>query len=209
MPKMKSFAFFCILGGLQGVTLAQNLLVNGDFEAGNTGFSSDYVYAPGGNSTEGQYTVRNNPGGWNGAFFNIPDHTSGTGLYMVVNGATTGNLAVWRQSVSVVANQQYTFGAWVSSAVGGGPANLILRVDGQEVGSSFVAPQNTGSWVNWTQVLTATSTGNSTIEIVNTSLSAFPNDFYIDDVSLEAVPEPATLVALGLGAVAMLRRRSR
>ena len=26
--------------------MAQNLVVNGDFEAGNTGFSNDYLYSP-------------------------------------------------------------------------------------------------------------------------------------------------------------------
>lgn len=32
---------------------------------------------------------------------------------------------------------------------------------------------------------------------------------YYDDVSLEAVPEPATMVAIGLGAAALIRRRSK
>src|SRR6266704_2435027 len=35
--------------------LAQNLLINGDFEAGNTGFTSGYTYSPGAIEPQGTY----------------------------------------------------------------------------------------------------------------------------------------------------------
>ena len=35
-----------------------NLVPNGDFEAGNTSFTSDYSYSPGGNGVEAQYACR-------------------------------------------------------------------------------------------------------------------------------------------------------
>jgi hypothetical protein len=69
-----------------------SLITNGDFEARNSGFTSQYTFAPGGNSTEGEYTVRADPQHWNGAFNATPDHTAGTGNMLVVNGATSGNL---------------------------------------------------------------------------------------------------------------------
>ncbi|HXR51092.1 MAG TPA: hypothetical protein VN762_03055, partial [Steroidobacteraceae bacterium] len=69
-----------------------NLVTNGDFEAGNSGFTSAYAYAlppnlGGSNTVEGQYTVASNPYPWNGLFISSGDHTSGQGLMMVANGA--------------------------------------------------------------------------------------------------------------------------
>ena len=39
----------------------QNLLINGSFESGNTGFTSDYTHAPGNISPQGTYDVVRNP----------------------------------------------------------------------------------------------------------------------------------------------------
>ena len=60
-----------------------NLVVNGDFELGNTGFSSDYTYVadiPGNQSEmvpEGTYTVINNPNLVHTGFSACNDHTPG------------------------------------------------------------------------------------------------------------------------------------
>ena len=54
-----------------------SIILNGDFEAGNSLFTSGYAYTPVFNTTEGQYTVRRDPQNWNGAFFAMPDHTFG------------------------------------------------------------------------------------------------------------------------------------
>lgn len=43
MKSRLTATFFCL--ALSGISQA-SLITNGDFEAGNTGFSSDYVYAP-------------------------------------------------------------------------------------------------------------------------------------------------------------------
>ncbi|MFN9970120.1 MAG: hypothetical protein ACK58T_09510, partial [Phycisphaerae bacterium] len=86
-----------------GTAHAQNVVINGDFEASNTGFTTAYSFAPGGNSTEGQYTIRSNPAGWNGSFRSTGDHTSGNGLMMVVNGQDLATpILMWGQSVNVV-----------------------------------------------------------------------------------------------------------
>ncbi len=196
---------FTIIGVAGAVASQANLFANPGFELGNTGFSSDYVFATG-NSSEGQYTVSSTPSTFNGAFFNIPDHTSGTGKYMVINGATSGSPAVWRQTVSVVPSQTYKFSVWTSTAVGGGPAVLQLKVNGSSVGSTFTLNNNVGTWDEWMVTWNSGVSTSGTFEIVNSNLSTFPNDFYLDDVSL-VVPEPATMTVIGMGALALLRRR--
>lgn len=45
--------------------------------------------------------------------------------------------------------------------------------------------------------------------VLNTGLSSSGYETWIDDVSVEAVPEPASLLVLGAGALALLRRRKR
>src|SRR5688572_29956803 len=79
---------------------------NADFEAGNVGFVSDYQFADA-NSAEGQFTVRSDPQNWNGEFVNFGDHTAGAGNMLVVNGATSGSPAIWRQTTSVQTNTAY------------------------------------------------------------------------------------------------------
>ncbi len=47
---------------------AQNLVPNGNFEAGNTGFTSDYTYSPGNGFPQSTYTVTTNPQLFNSNF---------------------------------------------------------------------------------------------------------------------------------------------
>ena len=158
---------------------------NADFEAGNVGFASDYEYqfdTP--NWGEGQYTVRSDPQNWNGAFVNYGDHTTGTGKMLIVNGATSGSPAVWRETISITPNTSYRFQAWTGTAVSGGPANLFLKVDGVQIGSSFVLPDDPGTWVRWEQSWTSSASVTATFEIINANTSRFPNDFYLDDIGL-------------------------
>lgn len=162
---------------------------NADFEVGNLGFASDYQFADF-NSAEGQFTVRSDPQNWNGEFVNFGDHTTGAGKMLVVNGSTAGSPAIWRQTIAVQKHTAYRFQAWTGTAVAGGPANLVLRIDGVQIGPSFVLPDGTSSWVRWEQSWTSSTNALATFEIINANTSRFPNDFYIDDLGLlEALPE--------------------
>lgn len=195
------------VGILSTGVASANLFVNGDFEAGNSGFSSDYVFTSS-NSSEGQYTVSSMPSSFNGAFFNIGDHTSGTGKYMVINGATSGSPAVWRQTAGILPNTTYYFSAWTSTAVGGGPAVLQLKVNGNNQGSSFQLPNNVGSWAEWTVSWNSGASTSATFEIINSNQSVFPNDFYLDDLSV-VVPEPASLIGVGIGGLLLGRKKRK
>ncbi len=63
-----------------------NLIVNGDFSQGNTGFLSNYTLSTSGNQ-EGTYTVAGNPASWDPGFSNCTDHTGGNGNMLLVNGS--------------------------------------------------------------------------------------------------------------------------
>ena len=73
---------------LEGRALLSNLLVNGDFELGNTGFTTQYPNT----NTTGGYIIGHNPAvDRGGAFSSFGDHTTGTGLMDLVDGATSPN----------------------------------------------------------------------------------------------------------------------
>lgn len=204
---------FAIIAAISSPSVDADLIVNGDFEAGNTGFTSQYTFSPGGNSTEGQYTVASNPQSWNAAFNNMPDHTSGTGNMLILNGAISGSPFLWRQTVAVTTGTRYDFSSWVSTAVAGGPAVLNLQVNGLQVGGQFTAPSNPGTWENWTTTWDSGVSTTADIQILNSNLSTFPNDFYIDDISFSAstaaVPEPSAFALMALGTVPCLYRRRK
>src|SRR5687768_7173776 len=90
--------------GLAGSAGAVNLVTNGNFEAGNTGFGSDYTFdvTPFG---QAEYTVDDDPNDGHSSFTSFGDHTSGTGLMMVVNGSDDAGDRVWFQNgISVAPN---------------------------------------------------------------------------------------------------------
>ena len=190
-------ALVCI--GTTAVGLAQNLVVNGDFEAGTNGFRTDYTYAPGFNRTEGEFTVRSDPQNWNEAFAATPDHTSGTGMVLVVNGATSPTNVVWEETVSVIPFTNYQFQAWLSTAVGGGPAKMIVEINGIQVGPSTTAPDGPGIWVPFARSWESGSASNATIRIYDIDLDTFPNDFYLDDISFQTEPT-APFLRIGMQA---------
>lgn len=200
---------FRILPGVAVIALvcssaSAGLIVNGDFEGGNTGFTSDYVYAPALNTTEGQYTVRSDPRNWNASFAPTGDHTSGSGQMLVVNGAPNSSLVVWQQIVAVTPNTDYDFSMWVSSAVSNGPASLEVSINGALLGSPFAAPGLTGFWDEFSEAWNSGASNTAQITIIDGNLAVFPNDFYIDDISFASqspasVPEPASMLMWCLG----------
>ena len=111
---MRKNLLFSLLSLLFINTLsAQNLLTNGNFELGNTGFTTDYQYytlAPSGGMQKA-YGIVNAPNIWFSSFSSCTDRTSGSGKMMVIDGSSTngGNDKFWSQTISTTTNQNYTF----------------------------------------------------------------------------------------------------
>ncbi len=164
-----------------------SVIVNGGFEAGNTGFASDYSYSAGGNCCEGQYTVRGNGSSVNAAFVNPPPSAPAITLMMVVNGSTVPNQRIWFQTVAVEAGRTYDIALRGCTAVAGGPAVLQWQVDGALIGQSTLLPSTTGQWVDASAEWTAPSGATSiTLAVRNLNTATFPNDFYLDGLSMVA-----------------------
>ena len=197
-----------------------NLVPNGDFEAGNTSFTSDYSYSPGGNGAEAQYTVRSNPYPWNGYFVPMADHTTGSGQMFVGNGSPIDGAIVWSSGlIDVAPDTDYFFEAFVSNvccSVGypgaNSPAVLEFRVSTPAIvslGSVSTSLAFAGEWQGLGTTWNSGPATSVTLSLVNRNTATGGNDFVVDDIyfgtesTLPPVPEPETYALLALGLVAL------
>ncbi len=162
-----------------------NLIINGDFEDGNTGFTSNYIYNPTSVWNEGTYAVTTNPQSVHSNFSPCPDHTSGTGKMMVVNGAALANTSIWCETVTVLPNTLYAFSTWLCSVHPVNPAVLQFSINGVVLGSPFSATATTCQWLQFYEVWNSGTATSANICIVNQNTSLDGNDFALDDISFK------------------------
>jgi hypothetical protein len=217
LPYLFSISVLCFMGT---EARADNLIVNGDFSAGNTGFTSGYTLVPNGTFTApGDYGVISNPAtAFTNPYSSFGDHTSGTGLMMFGDGAS-GATPFWTETIKVSPNTSYTFTGWATAANTLNPAILSLTANGTPIGSIFPINATTpGLWQEFSYSLTTGSTTSLTLTISDVNPQPFVagNDFAIDDLSFRsrAVPEPtsftlAVLGTLGIIISTRLRRTAR
>jgi hypothetical protein len=191
-------------------------IVNGNFELGNTGFTTDYKYVTVDGPT-GEYTVGTDPHLFHPLAPSFGDHTTGHGLMMIINGSTTPDQTVWQETVSVDAGTSYTFSGWVATIVGinGGvdpsPARFRFFVNGSQVGSDFSPIAAHGQWSQFKASWNSGPDASATIRIVDENTASLGNDSALDDFSLSGVPEPpsSVLVLVGLSSLILWRQIAR
>lgn len=156
--------------------------VNGNFSAGNTGFTTQYSFNPTSIWNEGTYAVGPNPNAVHPNFGTWGDHTTGTGNYMIVNGSVLPNRTIWQQTLTFPAGSTVTMSYWVLSlALPAGSLRVMLN--GVQVGVAQSAPSAVGQWSLRTQTFTAPANGVCTLALQGVITAGSGNDFGLDDVS--------------------------
>lgn len=191
-----------------------NLIVNGDFEAGNRGFTSAYHFSPGNLVDTKRYDIVTGGaadlGFDNPAFTLFGDHTTGKGLFLAANGAADKS-TVWTETVTLEANTLYGFTTWVSTLFPLSPANLQFSINGVQIGQNYTAPAKAGVWAQFTGTHFSGAGGAVAVTIIDVNTAAAGNDFGLDDISLVAipvaVPEPGTGLLLMVGLIALIRSK--
>lgn len=161
-----------------------NLLVNGDFSAGNTGFTSQLIHSPITILPPNTYAITTNPASIHPDFKPCSDHTSGTGRMLAANGNIQPNRNVWCQTVPVEPGVTYELSFWAAALTENGLAELVWRIDGQNEGQPLVPGPVTCEWVNRTITWTSGVQTSAQVCVHNLQGANSGNDFAIDDLSM-------------------------
>jgi gliding motility-associated-like protein len=173
--------------------LGNNQIVNGDFESGNTGFTTAYTVGTGGTwglvSNPGTYAITSSPFLAHSNFTPCTDHTPAPGTQMmVVNGSGTPGINVWCQNVPVQANTDYQFGSWISNALNEvNVAQLQFTINGSILGPVFSTSTIGCSWQQYFQVWNSGLNNTAQICIANQNTNGGGNDFVLDDITFKPI----------------------
>lgn len=166
---------------------SRNLVINGDFEQGPIGFSSQYEM---GVLMAGRYIVTPNPGIFNNDH-DCVDHTTGngTGNLLMVDGSPNAGLWAWCQEIDVEMGQSYDVSAWVNNVVKTDRfyedpnIDFVITTYDEVIMSSGDLPEIPDEWVELSATWIAPE--SITIELcARSNSSAFVgNDFALDDIA--------------------------
>jgi hypothetical protein len=177
-----------------------SLVTNGDFGAGNSGFTSQYTQSASLGPPQ-TYAVGTNPNTFNGLWPRLGDHTSGTGQMMIVNGSTTANVTVWSERVPVQPDTTYVFSVWAASLYAS-PAILRFTVNGTTIGTK-PARSSVGTWGQLSFSWQSGSATTAVLALIDDNLAFGGNDFALDDIAFTG-PAGAGGAGAGSGRVSTI-----
>lgn len=168
---------------------ANDVVFNGDFEAGNFGFTSDHQYVPAPSvlcplCPEDRYAIGINAQDYHNQFTGL-DHTNpGIGNFMICNGDSLTQVEVWCQTVNVSPTTFYTFAFWAINITDNAEphpyAQLQIRINGVTLPDVY---EIDGDWEQFSAPWYSGNNTQLTLCILNQQSSGGGNDFGIDDIS--------------------------
>ncbi|HLP51795.1 MAG TPA: hypothetical protein VK154_12995, partial [Chitinophagales bacterium] len=163
-----------------------NIVVNGDFSQGNTGFTSEYNYeTPTNINGSGSYFVGSNANAWNTNMTGCADRNGDVGSDMlIVNGSLTAGTKVWCQTHSVYPNTNYALSAWFQELHQQNYPVLQWNVNGTNVGNAtqaiFFVCVFTNAQAQWNSGINT----QATFCLIDNNIQGNGNDLAIDQISI-------------------------
>ena len=159
------------------------MAVNGNFTAGNTGFTNQFTLNNNLNAGDGMYWVGTNAASHHPQFIG-----TGTGRFLMLNaGWQEAGFEVWCQTHEVCPGQTYNLSFRAISLASAGAPSLMWYLNGEPtlVNHQTLLPQNNWQTFNATWTVPAgTTSANFCLEV--TSGFGVGNDMGIDDISISS-----------------------
>lgn len=175
-----------------GAVASANLVANGDFGLGvpNIGFGNSWT----GIGNDGAGGWRSTGGNPNGCYF------------LNAAGSGTSNPGLSQDISGLIVGATYTVsGDYARGNIGGGSdLDFGVTIDGNTW--EYDVPASSTDWSHFSEDFVATS---ADVTLLLEGERHGDHDPRVDNISLDlkSVPEPASMAVLGLGALAMRRRR--
>ena len=199
-----------------GAQASTNLVSNGEMN----GTTSDYIYNAAPGTVTSNYgavpTDADTVGNWDGSFVSIASNSSPWGNPSGLanfDAATQGGYVAGVQADGTLsqtlnlAEGEYTL-TWVTANRGNANQNYLVQFGGTTIDN--VTTTEGAGWT--TESVTFTTAGGTGLSFVGQSVYNSSNDdatSFIDNVSVTAVPEPASLLMMAVGTLGLLAWRRR
>jgi outer membrane protein OmpA-like peptidoglycan-associated protein len=177
--------------GVQQKTEYPNLVKNGDFENGVTGFKSDFINHPSNDVyTWGYYVITDNVAKYlaGGVFVNP---TPNTGKYYAIDMNNMGKQRLWYDSVTVKPNTTYSFSCMATNVNNEftAPGVMNLKVNGKQVCPSRTLSNGSNAWMPLTvHYKTGPQETRVEIAIVDEIWTLMGNDVALDNIIFKEIP---------------------
>jgi len=171
-----------IYSGSSDKIRGENILINGDFEAGNSDFTTEYTsdcLAP---IARGAYCIHDQPESFGTYFSDCRDVTSGSGKMFITDASEVPGVKIWCQDITVAQNTKYEFSAWVTSLHKSNPPTLQFWVNGTTLGDELQIEGTQCNWQNMAGEWDSYQTTSAEICVINQNTSGIGNDFAMDDI---------------------------
>jgi outer membrane protein OmpA-like peptidoglycan-associated protein len=177
--------------GVQQVNEFPNLVKNGDFENGPTGFKSDFINHESNDVyTWGYYVITDNVAKYlaGGVFVNPVPYT---GKYYAIDMNNMGKQRLWYDSVTVKPNTTYSFSCMATNVNNEytAPGVMNLKVNGKAVCPSRTLSNGSNAWMPLTvHYKTGPQETRVEIAIVDEIWTLMGNDVALDNIIFKEIP---------------------
>lgn len=137
-------------------------------------------------------------------FIGIGSFFPHSGTYALEAGPV-GSLGFVSQSIATVPGADYQLSLWLANDCGSSLACSQSNTFQVSWGNQVVYSANDLPAMDYTQLVFPVTAGGTSTELT----LGFRQDqfsFYVDDIALQAVPEPSTMVLIGIPCLLMMRR---
>lgn len=160
-----------------------NLIFNGDFSLGDSGFTSSLTLSPN-LANSNTYNVGTTPDNF---YWLLPSCSNGGNMMICNAGGTTTDQVIYQKDIVVEANTYYVMSFEAAninpSQVSSAPPSLQLSINNNNVGNSLVCDTGTCVWKHSNNLWFSGNTHSCSIKILN-NLPNSTSYFLLDNISL-------------------------